>query len=1345
MFRAPTLLIFAPLLFAGQSLVLTNTSSSTNSLVAALPISGQIRVGFAMENWSNAATTHILDDTTANAAGLDIEYYNIGGGQQYLELQFLGETGLSSACFIFGLGTSGTSGGGTFNTGQFVNVRIQQVPGSGGSGTVLCQAWDLYGNLVTNTSQTYTGTSGSTANGITLTGSATHSIQFAWFRVFSADLSSTAIPPLTDDSNTNCLLHWKFDLSNNTGSPNDSCSAGPYNATLTNTSYTASLNQTSASTPVAVICPQSSCANNVAWQNEFSLYGVHPWDSAGLYGAFSPAVDGSYSYSQSDSSPTCSSYTWAFGSGSRAGASFTSTTASATTVTGIVDTYGGSDYLIQLTCVDSISSSTASQHIGARPLNASGAVTLTTNQKKIYLQMLASGVQPWQYNDERRFTGNFLQGPVSGMATVTNGSQSITAATGTFQVAAAGGVVTQIVLGSDPKPYVFVWASGTTGTIYPPYQGTTGTVAWKQANNYLEQAAPVWATAGTGTVAYGMQASSSCTTTLTAGITATSTSIQIANASCIPGLANLPTAIIVAATPPELIRISATTATSGAATLTVAYDGRGTSAGLWSNINAGTQVWASASSWSMGTNVSEFRINGTSSKFGTDSNVPLCPAGLPGPMGTLYYNAGTVSLSASSTTVTGTSTNWTSNAGGSYTGQVFNTTSGNATQDYYIIFVSATHNGGTAFNWWAQVSSVGGTTTLTASRPAPSDVDSGPFSYWILKNVAPALQMSYTDSVPETATYNAVYESGFCQSDTVAFGNQYYGFASWPGSATQSGQDWSIEPDTSQEQGISGAFGPNFYGTGYAHRAGALMTGLTVFESNADAVDNYWIRDPRNCGGYGCTGLELTEGGGVIGAFADLTLNSSTLLHWYDLRPWATVGGTPNGSRWTSLTCNFDDTRDTGYQQAAPVLAALFDPNSTYLATWDQDLQDIDSWNSRCKDQGATSYPSEVNSWANGALWTNGTNQVTLTPGSTTGTATTTGQNIGANCDGVDTGTAIFTNGSATVNATSGTFTTTPGVVTSIVANGRYYAFSVASSTTGTISVLWPGSTGSYSFMTRSTNLANSNTPGFLTFLSFTLPTGPDTRITSNGTYACTYNSGSNTLTLDRPWTDSGASGATSYYPYPSNLSGYGQQPYMLGIKALGMTWASSLDASLSTHYGSNASAAGQWTETYGFDYQGGNTSQGTQGMFYGRVFSFAEGVGTQSGSFSYEIPGSAFGLQITSIVAARELNQEAFNSLGALFTSAPYISNRNLLDVAYGALWCQTSLTSSSAYCDANAVGNNPSSGNLTNAYLSIYKWYGFFFGIGMSQEWPAQRLGTINLGSVYGSNGVSPASVRP
>jgi hypothetical protein len=99
--------------------------------------------------------------------------------------------------------------------------------------------------------------------------------------------------------------------------------------------------------------------------------------------------------------------------------------------------------------------------------------------------------------------------------------------------------------------------------------------------------------------------------------------------------------------------------------------------------------------------------------------------------------------------------------------------------------------------------------------------------------------------------------------------------------------------------------------------------------------------------------------------------------------------------------------------------------------------------------------------------------------------------------------------------------------------------------------------------------------------------------------YACTWNS-STSITLDRAW--EGANG--NYLAYNTNLAGYGQQPFMLGINTYRMNLlATQTDSALSSFvspYQTFTADSTAWIWNTGMDPD-------ILGTHYGRVFTQCE------------------------------------------------------------------------------------------------------------------------------------------
>jgi len=771
---------------------------------------------------------------------------------------------------------------------------------------------------------------------------------------------------------------------------------------------------------------------------------------------------------------------------------------------------------------------------------------------------------------------------------------------------------------------------------------------------------PTWAASGEGTVSYPFSGiglgPGQPGTTLSGSVTETEKSIPIVDASKIPGLANLPTWIWIGNTyfQQELVRVCSTTATDGAATLGVCYDGRGLTAG------AGTFIGAQA--WNPGTLVGEYRIRGNGTKFVTDANTAICPGGAPGPPGPVVYSVGTVTLNGGSTTIEGNGTSW---------------TTANKVIGTYFIRVAATHGGGAPFVYWATITSVDSPTQVTVNRPLPEDVDGGPFPYEVISYRYISLHFTAPDGSDE----NMLQNTAGCESETAVFANVAHDIPAFD-QMTFTGMHYSYKDSL----GIQSAFGPNFYGSGLAARAFYLRSGWDFAKQTADIMDEQWVRDPEIGAGW-AGGIPLLQGGGVVGAFADLVTNPTSALKWSDVRQFAVTGSIGNSG------CNDWDTRDSGYLGAYLALAANFDPDQAMHAEWKTQLEALYSRDVRCK--------GGDNSWSNG-FYFNSSAGPPLTM--TTGSATVTGAGIPPGlCFGVAAGTVTVANGSATITGTG--LVDGNKIDITATSNGSPYVgmfrFTQSGGTSGTLGAIWPGDSGTFPYLIE--NNDNLSTIG---------TNSDDPQLSKN--WACTWNSTSQ-ITLNRPWDGPSESNAV-LFSYP--LAGFGQQPFMLGVKTTQMKFGSQTDDfRLAMHYGQLASLAATWIHDVGYDPV-------TQGMNYGRVFGACEPltIPQPRTNFDSRTPGCNNGLNSSAIRAARVLTAETSQALRVYYEADRTLERKEWGDVAYGSIWGYCPYTKPGFYCDDNYVRDENS-----DASLAAYKWTGFFFGMGMAHQWPAVRVAPI------------------
>ena len=523
----------------------------------------------------------------------------------------------------------------------------------------------------------------------------------------------------------------------------------------------------------------------------------------------------------------------------------------------------------------------------------------------------------------------------------------------------------------------------------------------------------------------------------------------------------------------------------------------------------------------------------------------------------MVYSAGSVRLAPGSTAVTGTGVAW---------------TVANNVIASYSIRVQATHGGGTPFVWWAQITTVNGATGITASRPAPTDVDNADFSY---KITGPRyLSLEFTP--PGGSTARALQNLKGCESETAAFVLAAHDIPV-VNTSIFSGVHYSYKDNL----GAQSAFGPNFYGSGLAARAFYFRSGLDFAKQTADLMDEQWVKDPEICSGW-CGGDPLLQGGGVVGAFADLITNPSTALSWNDVRQFAVEGSIGASG------CNDFDTRDSGYLSTWVALAANYDPDSAHRSVWNTNLAAIYGRDGRCKQTDG--------SWSNGFLYNSSSPALNVVNGS----ATVTGTNLPPSiCFGVASGTVTVFNGlplmigSGLVNSNTITINGTRDGASYV----GTFQFTQVAGVIGTLSALWPGDTGTFSYVIENND-----------FLSTIGTSTDDPQLTRN--WACTWNNSSQ-ITLNRAWDGPTESNA---HIYSYVLAGFGQQPFMLGIKTTQLKLGSqNSDATLSSGFSSLAQLAATWIHDTGYDPV-------TQGLFYGRVFQACEPFTTPTP------PGTAFG-----------------------------------------------------------------------------------------------------------------------
>jgi hypothetical protein len=861
------------------------------------------------------------------------------------------------------------------------------------------------------------------------------------------------------------------------------------------------------------------------------------------------------------------------------------------------------------------------------------------------------------------------------------------------------------------------------------------------ANNPYYATTAHWRTPGQGTVSYpftgkGPAPGVSCTS-ITANISATATTIPIANASCL-SLSSLPTWILIGngIGAQELVRICTASATSGPANLGVCYDGRGVAGNRFS----GSATVLPAQAWSSGIQVGEMKLAGSGTLFSTDPNSPLCPAGLPGPIGPVSYSSGTVSVTGGSAAITGAGTSWTQNAGTGNTNVVFLTDAAHNAISQYNIRITATHGGGTPFVFWAEILSVAADNgAITLSRPLPADVDPGPFAYKITTLMNLALQFKDADG-----TYWATQNGMGCESETAAFSVPGHDIGPFDGT-TQSGVQYGYKLGI----GAQSPFGPNFYGTGLAAYASYLRSGYEPWNTFHKQIDDYWIRDPELSSGWS-GGSPLYAFGGVLGGFTNTILNKSSMTRWSDLRPWASQGRGFLNSHHASCNANdglFYDSRDQGALVMYLTLAEIFDPDAARQAAWNTAMGSAGGGtgvlgrDQRCIKSDGSFAVSIFGAPGPALTMTNGSAIVT-------GTGFTPGL-----CAGVATGTITVTHNSASATLVSGALGNAATNYNIFIWDSRsqpnyvgVFEFSFSGPSV-TLAGLWPGPSGTFSFVVNDYSLKAG-----MQVIGIDGSESDDVRLKENWT--CAYNSPTQ-ITLNRPWDDavngvSGSHPSGTYHMYVTGLSGVGpggyfQQPFMHGIRTHNVTWAAdySPNATIKNGYAALVGPAGKWMHDVGYD-------SNTKGSYYARVNLQCEpfiqakrSTDLPSGTLFSSIHGGDAnftpcgysGLAGTlgggnGEYTERVNSQEGFHSYIAYYKAQCLVgplectNARNFVDTAYGAIWGDCTLTVNGYPCDNHFVDTH---GELSDGSLGAYKWPGFFFGAGMSHQWPALRAGGV------------------
>lgn len=888
--------------------------------------------------------------------------------------------------------------------------------------------------------------------------------------------------------------------------------------------------------------------------------------------------------------------------------------------------------------------------------------------------------------------------------------------TSTLQIGAVATDDNGVIVNTDPNAdliYGPMIAFGKNPWQYQDERALKATTLRSAAYDAQGLNPPSWAVALPGTVSYPI---AGITTTLCGAVAdAVVLSVTICTAEKID-LTSFPTHILVGVLGgAEEMLITGTTGTSGTQTLTVAYDGRG--------FRRGSYQHANAQAWGNGSTVTQGKVTGSGTSLLTTFN----PAG-PGINGPIAYNTGTLTATAGSAIVTGAEANWT----------LATLCPGKGGLCALTARINGTHGAGIPFLFNAVVNSIDSPTQLTLNRPFPADADTAAgLSYNILvgSDQSQNFMVLHYDR-PDLTAYpydGATYfYLSACESDTACYISSWFDPTAYsPVTATClgfTGMECGKHVAYMSGLGYVGDnYGANFYDEGLAHYALYLRSGwqpaLDAFRKlegtdiGADPTKVGWMFYP-----------ELAVGGlprraSVTGAVAAAVLDGKA-SNWPALRGFATRG---ISAITDPLGCDNDVREGTAYPLSWLTFGALFDPNATQQATWTTQLGNAYTFDVGCAGSGS---PLKTNSWQSGFNWNNVmTPALTATNGSAVLTSATpiTAQVCPMIGQGTD---AVVTNGSDVVTSPGNHFVDSVAGSPPLSNHGKMMFFGDALNPILAFDFIYdnPGQmhlSGKYPGTTA------TNVRWQLDYASTYYYVNPDAGMAIGSSsndpqlsknWACVLSNGGLTMTLDRPWDGPSSSALHAWHAALGGIyaAGRGTQPFILGIKTLQMSYGAKMPGELGTNYNTLATGAATWIKNYGVDPVSG-------GLYYARVYQQCEPVYAESSQpdnfqFGFRNPGCSYNSsngtsQAKSI--SRALIGEAQNAARVSFQADSSDGNRTFWDTLYNNQWGAAGLTDPVFYTDGITTSN------VDDTSLAGGKWTGFFFGIGMSHQWPAARLG--------------------
>jgi hypothetical protein len=202
-------------------------------------------------------------------------------------------------------------------------------------------------------------------------------------------------------------------------------------------------------------------------------------------------------------------------------------------------------------------------------------------------------------------------------------------------------------------------------------------------------------------------------------------------------------------------------------------------------------------------------------------------------------------------------------------------------------------------------------------------------------------------------------------------------------------------------------------------------------------------------------------------------------------------------------------------------------------------------------------------------------------------------------------------------------------------------------------------------------------------------------------------------------------------YAYTANITGFAVQPFMLGIRQY--AWLQAQQASAGTAPVVSGEFAALRLDAGNYEHSAYDPVAGAN--YYGiqpacnpmTLASMGNGV-CYSGYPPTGLPGANYSYtaeRVNTIENSMSLTDYYFSQEGSPDAIA-------WGDLMYGNCMGNPLYTASGVYAPTDGNTCDSPNGNLmaSNNYgIGAGKWYGFFFGIGASWRWPAQRLGGVEV----------------